>query len=224
MKRFVIIVAGGSGQRMKSSVPKQFLTINNEIILMMSINSFFNFDQSIEIIVALPEDQISTWKKLCLKHNFIVKHSIVAGGRTRFHSVKNALEKVNSEGIVAIHDGVRPLVNYETIKRVFEKASLSDNAVPYIDLVDSIRYVDSDVNRPVDREKYKLIQTPQAFKSNLIKKAYEQPWEESFTDDASVVEKLGNKINLIEGNRENIKITSQVDLKIAEILKIYLSA
>jgi 2-C-methyl-D-erythritol 4-phosphate cytidylyltransferase len=224
MKRFVIIVAGGSGQRMKSSVPKQFLTINNEIILMMSINSFFNFDQSIEIIVALPEDQISTWKKLCLKHNFIVKHSIVAGGRTRFHSVKNALEKVNSEGIVAIHDGVRPLVNYETIKRVFEKASLSDNAVPYIDLVDSIRYVDSDVNRPVDREKYKLIQTPQAFKSNLIKKAYEQPWEESFTDDASVVEKLGNKINLIQGNRENIKITSQVDLKIAEILKIYLSA
>ncbi len=224
MKRFVIIVAGGSGQRMKSSVPKQFLTINNEIILMMSINSFYNFDQSIKIIVALPDDQISTWKELCLKHNFIVKHSIVTGGNTRYHSVKNALVKVNTEGIVAIHDGVRPLVSHKTIEKVFEKASLSENAVPYIDLVDSIRYVNSDINHPVDREKYKLIQTPQCFKSNLIKKAYEQPWEESFTDDASVVEKLGNKINLIKGNLENIKITSQVDLKIAEVLKNYLSA
>lgn len=224
MKHYVIIVAGGSGQRMKSSVPKQFLAIDNEIILMMSINSFYRFDQSIEIIVALPEDQISTWKELCLKHNFIVKHSIVTGGHTRYHSVKNALEKVNTEGIVAIHDGVRPLVSNKTIEQVFKKASLSDNAVPYIDFVDSIRYVDSDVNRPVDRKKYKLIQTPQVFTSKLIKKAYEQPWEESFTDDASVVEKLGKKINLIEGNRENIKITSQVDLKIAEILKNYLSA
>jgi 2-C-methyl-D-erythritol 4-phosphate cytidylyltransferase len=224
MKHYVIIVAGGSGQRMKSSVPKQFLAINNEIILMMSINSFYNFDQSIEIIVALPEDQISIWKELCLKHNFMVKHSIVSGGHTRYHSVKNALVKVNTEGIVAIHDGVRPLVSLKTIEQVFEKATLSGNAVPYIDFVDSIRYVDSDVNRPVDREKYKLIQTPQGFKSSLIKKAYEQPWEESFTDDASVVEKLGNKINLIKGNRENIKITSQVDLKIAEVLKNYLSA
>lgn len=224
MKRFVIIVAGGSGQRMKSSIPKQFLAINNEIILMMSINSFYLFDQSIEIIVALPENQISIWKELCLKHNFIVKHSIVAGGQTRYHSVKNALVNVNTEGIVAIHDGVRPLVSYETIERVFKKASLSENAVPYIDLVDSIRYVDSVTNHPVDREKYKLIQTPQCFKVNLVKKAYEQPWEESFTDDASVVEKLGNKINLIKGNRENIKITSQVDLKIAEVLKNYLSA
>ncbi|NOQ25929.1 MAG: 2-C-methyl-D-erythritol 4-phosphate cytidylyltransferase [Bacteroidales bacterium] len=224
MKRFVIIVAGGSGQRMKSSVPKQFLAINNEIILMMSINSFYRFDNSIDIIVALPEDQISTWKELCVKHNFIVKHSIVAGGQTRYHSVKNALVKINTEGIVAIHDGVRPLVSHKTIEQVFEKATLSGNAVPYIDLVDSIRYVDSDVNRPVDREKYKLIQTPQGFKSSLIKKAYEQPWEESFTDDASVVEKFGDKINLIAGNRENIKITSQVDLKIAEVLKNYLSA
>lgn len=224
MKHYVIIVAGGSGQRMKSSVPKQFLAIDNEIILMMSINSFYSFDQSIEIILALPEDQISTWEELCLKHNFIVKHSIVAGGQTRYHSVKNALVKVNSEGIVAIHDGVRPLVSHRTIERVFEKATLSGNAVPYIDFVDSIRYVDFDINHPVDREKYKLIQTPQGFKSNLIKKAYEQPWEESFTDDASVVEKLGNKINLIKGNRENIKITSQIDLEIAKVLKNYLSA
>lgn len=224
MKHYAIIVAGGTGQRMKSSVPKQFLSINNEIILMMSINSFYRFDPSIEIIVALPKDQISTWKKLCIKHNFTVKHSIVTGGKTRYHSVKNALTKINAEGIVAIHDGVRPLVSVETIEQVFEKASLSENAVPYIDLVDSIRYVDSETNHPVDREKYKLIQTPQVFKSDLIKKAYDQPWEESFTDDASVVEKLGTKINLLKGNKENIKITSQIDLKIAAVLKDYLSA
>lgn len=223
MKRYAIIVAGGSGQRMKSSVPKQFLTINNEIILMMSIKLFYNFDQSIEIIIALPENQISTWKNLCLKHNFNINHTIVSGGKTRYHSVKNALAKINTEGIVAIHDGVRPLASKNTLEQVFEKASSKGNAVPYTDSVDSIRFVGSNTNHPVDREKYKLIQTPQAFDVSLIKRAYKQAWEESFTDDASVVEKLGQKINLTLGNKENIKITSQVDLKIAEVLHNYLS-
>ncbi|MDA3954650.1 MAG: 2-C-methyl-D-erythritol 4-phosphate cytidylyltransferase [Bacteroidales bacterium] len=222
MRHYVVIVAGGSGQRMKSSVPKQFLLLNNELILMKSINSFYTFDKSIKIVVALPEGQFSTWKDLCLKHNFNIKHTIVAGGQTRYHSVKNALAKVNTEGVVAIHDGVRPLVSQNTIKQVFKKASISGNAVPYIDHVDSIRYVDSDVNHPVDRNKYKLIQTPQAFDCNIIKKAYKQAWNESFTDDASLVEKLGIKINLVSGNRENIKITSKLDLKIAESLSNYL--
>lgn len=223
MKRYVVVVAGGSGQRMKSSVPKQFLAIDNEIILMMSIKSFYRFDKSIEIIVALPKNQILTWQELCLKHKFNLEHSVVAGGKTRYHSVKNALAKINKESIVAIHDGVRPLVSQDTIKLIFEKATLSGNAVPYLDMVDSIRYFDSDENYPVNREKHKLIQTPQAFESSLIKKAYELPWNESFTDDASVVEKLGAKINLVRGNKENIKITSQVDIKIAEVLKNYLS-
>ncbi len=224
MKRYVIIVAGGSGQRMESSIPKQFLTIDNEIILMMSIKSFYKFDSSIKLIVALPKNQIVVWKELCNKHNFNIQHTVIIGGQTRFHSVKNALTKIDSEGIVAIHDGVRPLVSQNTIKKTFEKALSDGNAIPYVDLVDSLRYVDFEINIPVNRDKHKTIQTPQVFSSSLIIKAYEQEWEESFTDDASVVEKLGHKINLIKGNKENIKITSQVDLKIAEVLKSYLLA
>ena len=223
MKRFVIIVAGGSGQRMESSIPKQFLSINKEIILMKSIKSFHEFDSTLKIIVAIPENHIPYWDDLCSKHDFAIEHIVVKGGQTRYHSVKNALEKVANDGIVAIHDGVRPLVSQTTIEQVFEIALINGNAVPYIDLVDSIRFIDSDVNKPVDRNKYKLIQTPQAFDCNLIKKAYEQSGDESFTDDASLVEKLGIKINLVPGNRENIKITSQIDLKIAEALSNYLS-
>lgn len=223
MKRFVIIVAGGSGQRMESLVPKQFLSIHNEVILMKSIKSFHLFDPTLRIILALPENHIRYWTELCKEHHFLIHHEIVKGGNTRYHSVKNALEKVDNEGIVAIHDGVRPLVSQATIAQIFEIASINGNAVPYTDLVDSIRFVDLDVNYPVDRNKYKLIQTPQAFDCKLIKKAYNQSWNESFTDDASVIEKMGTKINLIPGNRENIKITSQIDLKLAEALSGYFS-
>lgn len=223
MKRFAIIVAGGTGQRMESSIPKQFLSINNEIVLMKSIRSFHEFDSTLKIIVVIPKNHIPYWHDLCNKHDFTIEHIVVKGGQTRYHSVKNALEKVAKDGVVAIHDGVRPLVSQTTIKQVFEIAEINGNAVPYIDLVDSIRFIDSDINKPVDRNKYKLIQTPQAFDCTLIKKAYEQSWDEFFTDDASLVEKLGIKINLVPGNRENIKITSQIDLKIAETLSNYLS-
>jgi 2-C-methyl-D-erythritol 4-phosphate cytidylyltransferase len=223
MKRYVIVVAGGTGQRMESSIPKQFLSINNEIVLMKSIRSFHEFDSTLKIIVTIPENHIPYWNDLCNKHDFTIKHIVVKGGQTRYHSVKNALEKVANDGIVAIHDGVRPLVSQITIGQVFKIASINGNAIPYIDLVDSVRFVDADTNKPVDRNKYKLIQTPQAFKCSIIKKAYEQSWNESFTDDASLVEKLGIKINLVPGNRENIKITSQIDIKIAEALFNYLS-
>jgi len=223
MNRFIIIVAGGSGQRMESSIPKQFLSINNEIILMKSITTFHLFDPSLKIIVTIPKEHILFWKNLCKKRDFHIEHIIVKGGNTRYHSVQNALEKITNEGIVAIHDGVRPLVNSTTIENVFKTASIKGNAVPYIDAIDSIRFLDSKVNHPVDRNKYKLIQTPQAFNCAVIKNAYKQPWEEAFTDDASVVEKLGVKINLVLGNRENIKITSQIDIKIAEALSNYLS-
>jgi 2-C-methyl-D-erythritol 4-phosphate cytidylyltransferase len=222
MKRFVIIVAGGSGQRMGSSVPKQFLKINNDIILMRSIRAFYEYDSSIEIIVALPENQISQWEDLCKEYKFTVNHTIVKGGHTRYHSVKNALDKTGNSGIIAVHDGVRPLVSQTTIDMVFEIASINENAIPYIDIVDSVRLVDSGSNKPVDRNKYKLIQTPQAFDCRIIKKAYEQEWEEFFTDDASIVEKSGIEINLVPGNIENIKITTKIDLKIAETLCNYL--
>ena len=223
MKRFAIIVAGGSGQRMESDIPKQFLMINNEVILMKSILAFFNYDPTIKIIVALPENQIEFWKQLCKERQFTIIHTIVKGGKTRYHSVKNALNEIEDEGIVAIHDGVRPLVSFSTIDHVYEIASINDNAVPYIDLIDSIRKVDSVKSVAVDRKKYKLIQTPQAFSCQLIKKAYNLDWEETFTDDASIVEKMGIKINLVPGNHENIKITNQVDLKVAECLSDYLS-
>ncbi len=223
MKRYAIIVAGGSGQRMESDVPKQFLSINNEIILMRSIRAFYEFDSSIDIIVALPNDQIEYWTKLCVEKHFKINHKVVSGGKTRYHSVKNALNEVGSDGIVAIHDGVRPLVSQSTIDQVYKIALINENAIPYIDITDSIRKVDSNINSPVDRNKYKLIQTPQAFNCKLIKHAYNQEWDKSFTDDASIVEMTGIKINLVPGNRENIKITNQIDLKIAESLSDYLS-
>lgn len=223
MKRFAIIVAGGSGQRMETSIPKQFLKIHKEVILMKSIRAFHQYDSDTEIILALPKNQIQYWIDLCKEYHFTIKHKIVEGGSTRYHSVKNALAEINTDGIVAVHDGVRPLVSQSTIDVVFEIASINGNAVPYIDSVDSIRKVDENKNSPVDRNKYKLIQTPQAFESRLILKAYNQEWDKSFTDDASVVEKLNTKINLVPGNRENIKITTQVDLIIAESLANYLS-
>ncbi len=223
MKYYAIIVAGGSGERMQSAVPKQFLDIKGVPVLMISIKAFYYFNPDIEIIVALPENQIEYWQELCERYFFNIKHQIVNGGKTRYHSVKNALQKIDSEGVVAIHDGVRPLVSHETIQKVFEIAALNGSAIPFIDMVDSVRYVENNENRPVDRTNYKLIQTPQAFDCKMIQQAYEQPFEPSFTDDASVVEKAGIKINLVPGNRENIKITTQVDLVIANTLYNYLS-
>lgn len=223
MKRYAIIVAGGSGQRMESEIPKQFLKLDQDVILIKSIRCFYNYDPTIHIIVALPDSQINFWKNLCVENNFKINHHIVAGGKTRYHSVKNALKEVGQDGVVAIHDGVRPLVSQTTIDNVFEIASINGNAVPYIDTIDSIRIIENNLNASVDRNKYKLIQTPQAFDCRLIHKAYQQEWEENFTDDASIVEKLNIKINLVPGNRENIKITTQVDLVIAQSLSHYLS-
>jgi len=223
VKQFVIIVAGGSGERMQSDIPKQFLEVKGFPVLMRSIRAFYRYNPEIKLIVALPEKQTAYWQQLCQKYAFSIKHVIVAGGKTRYHSVKNALKKVDSEGIVAIHDGVRPLVSQQTIQRVFETATVKNNAVPYINLTDSVRYVTREGNKPVDRTKYKLIQTPQAFDSKIIHKAYDQDYEPSFTDDAGVVEKTGQKINLVAGNPENIKVTTPADLIIANTLVDYLS-
>ena len=208
---------------MNSTLPKQFLRIKNKIILIKSINAFYSFDPEIEIVVVIPENQIDFWKELVVKEGFTVRHKIVAGGATRFHSVKNAISIIGCDGFVAIHDGVRPLVSKKTIQDVFELAQKSGNAIPYLNINESLRFIDGLKNNPVDRSKYIRIQTPQVFDCILIKKAYEQPYSENFTDDASVVENLGIKINLVPGNHENIKITNQVDLKIAEILSDYLS-
>ena len=214
----VIIVAGGKGERMNADIPKQFLVFSEKPILMHTIEAFYRYDEQISIIVVLPSAQIDFWKELCRKHHFAVSHQIVEGGETRFHSVQNGLNVADENSLIAVHDGVRPLVSAETISRCFQNAEKYKAVVPVIDLVDSIRYADENENRACDRSKYKLVQTPQVFNGNLLKAAYKQNFSPSFTDDASVVEAAGVKIHLVEGNRENIKITTAFDLKLAEVM------
>lgn len=219
--KIAIIVAGGKGVRMQTDIPKQFIEIQGKPILMHTIEAFLRFDFSMQIVIVLPSTQIDFWKNLCKKHAFVVKHNIIVGGQNRFQSVKNGLDAVQSPAFVAVHDGVRPLVSVETINRCFEVAEKTGNAIPVIDLVDSIRQITESGSVSVDRKAYKLVQTPQVFDSELLKNAYKQNFSELFTDDASVVENLGVKINLVEGNRENIKITTTFDLLLAEILLKY---
>lgn len=221
MHKYAIIVAGGKGERMGETTPKQFLELNGKPILMHTINKFRETYQDIEIILALPENQIDFWEELCVLHQFPFSPKRIAkGGKTRFESVKNALEKVESKSIVAIHDGVRPLVSSATIINCFKLAEEKGNAIPVIDIVDSLRHVSKqeNTNKAVTRSCYKAVQTPQCFQSDIILKAYQQEFNPSFTDDASVVEKLGETINLVCGNTENIKITTQQDLLLAEAL------
>ena len=215
----VIIVAGGSGSRFKSDIPKQFVELANKPILMHSVTAFYNYDKNAEIIIVLPEQQLDYWVSLCKKYNFNIKHRVVIGGKTRFNSVKNALNSIEqSDNLIAIHDGVRPLVSNKTIENCFMQAKISGNAIPVILPVDSVRQVADNDSNIVDRANLRLIQTPQVFKAKILKKAYNQDFDESFTDDASVVETFGEKINLVEGNRENIKITNNIDLYMANAL------
>ena len=218
MDLYVVIVAGGSGKRMGMNSPKQFLELAGRPVLMHTIERFREFDNSIEIITVLPENQLRFWNDLQKNYSFNVPHTLVKGGSKRFISVKNGLEFVNSPGLVAIHDGVRPLVRLETIKRCFEAAEKYGNAIPVISPADSLRLEDTNGNIPVNRMNVKQVQTPQVFDVGKIKKAYLQDFDPSFTDDATVLEKTGEKIHMVEGNRENIKITNPEDLFIAQTL------
>ena len=218
MKLYAVIVAGGTGERMKSEIPKQFIEIAGKPILMHTIEKFRDFNGSIEIIAVLPKDQLRFWSDLQKKYSFAVPHTLVKGGKTRFDSVRNGLGFIYEPGLVAIHDGVRPFVSIETIKRCFETAERLGNAIPAISPSDSLRIVTGNSNEPVDRTKIKLIQTPQVFRTDLIRYAFRQDYIPEFTDDAMVLERTGAKINLVEGNRENIKITNPEDLLIAGAL------
>jgi 2-C-methyl-D-erythritol 4-phosphate cytidylyltransferase len=222
MKRIAIIAAGGRGTRMESSLPKQFMKIHDEIILMRTLRIFHTFDPTIWQILVLGESLLDEWTALCKKEHFQIAHTITGGGKTRFHSVKNALELISKPAVVAIHDAVRPLVNQQTLDKVFMKAEEKGNAIPVADIHESIRKITPSINEALPREHYKLVQTPQAFKSELILKAYRQDYHPDFTDDASVVERLGNQIFTVNGNPENIKITTQKDLAVAETLMPYL--
>jgi 2-C-methyl-D-erythritol 4-phosphate cytidylyltransferase len=218
MKYHVIIVAGGSGLRMNSEIPKQFMLLAGKPVLMHTIERFIAFDPAINIIVVLPARETSEWQSLCDKHAFGIKHMVVTGGNTRFHSVKNGLDIITEEGMIAVHDGVRPLISNELVKRCFDEANEKGNAIPFVHVRESMRKIDGLKNQAVKRDSYVIIQTPQCFSSAVLKKAFLAEYETTFTDDASVVEAAGETINLIEGEHSNIKITFPDDLLFAETI------
>jgi len=218
MKKYAIIVAGGSGSRMNSAIPKQFICIDNKPILFHTIQRFLDYSEKIEIILVLPKEQITEWDKLCNQFSFSPSIKVTHGGASRFQSVKNGLALINEEGLVAVQDGVRPFVTRTILDQTYQLAAEKGNAIAAISLKDSIRSVSDNITKSEDRTKFKLIQTPQTFKVSLIKKAYLTPEDPLFTDDASVLERTGEKIFLAEGSPQNIKITTPEDLIIAEAL------
>lgn len=217
--RFAVIVAGGSGQRMGSETPKQFLILNGKPILMHTIELFLSLSQKPGIVLVLPKNQMERWKNLCVEYSFTANLTLTAGGETRFQSVKNGLSLIPlNNSLVAIHDGVRPLVSKQVIEECYATAAQKGIAIPVIKPVESVRLVEGSTSKAFDRNSVLLVQTPQVFKSELIKECYNVPEQPYFTDDASVVESQGYTIHTVEGNRENIKITTPFDLQIAEML------
>lgn len=223
MNLYALIVAGGSGKRMGTDVPKQFLELAGKPVLMRTIERFWYFDGSIKIITVIPEDQMDYWEKLQKKYSFSISNTVVKGGPARYFSVKNGLDKVKDNSLVAIHDGVRPLVSTDTIKRCFAAAEKFGNAVPVISPTDSVRMITEHGSIPVNRQNLRYIQTPQVFDSTLIKKAYLKDYSTDVTDDATLLEKTGETIHLVEGNIENLKITNPGDLAVAEALFHFIS-
>lgn len=218
MEKHALIVAGGSGLRMGSSLPKQFLLLRGQPVIVHSIYRFLDFDDSMKITLVLPANQLVYWQALWDKYGMGHHIQVVAGGEQRFHSVSNGLNTIeHADSLVAIHDGVRPLVSKETISSVFHQAEVSGSGVPLIPVQDSLRKKEANGNiTGVNRNDYSLVQTPQCFQTGLIKKAYQIGYQDAFTDDASVFEAGGNKLSFTEGNRENIKITTPSDMLMAE--------
>ena len=221
-----VIVAGGKGLRMGSEIPKQFIPLCGEPILMRTIRRFRDYSTELDIILVLPKEQQTYWEELCRTYSFEGSFRVADGGETRFHSVRNALELIEDEnGLTAVHDGVRPFPSLEVIGRCYETARSYGTAVPVVPVVETLRRIvkppedeETDYSETVKRDDFRLVQTPQVFGTSLLKRAYRQPFMERFTDDASVVEHMGERIMLVEGNRENIKITTPFDLKIAAAL------
>ncbi len=218
---YAIIVAGGKGLRMGTDIPKQFLPINGLPVLMHTIKRFREYDNSLNIILVLPKEQHEYWHELCKNYHFTAAYAVADGGETRFHSVKNGLAVIpdDAEGIVGVHDGVRPFPSVEVIRNCFETARTAKAVVPVVSIVETLIHIDGQGgSETVPRDDYRLVQTPQTFDIQLLKRAYRQDYQDSFTDDASVVDNIGHAITLIEGNRENIKITTPSDLRIARVL------
>ena len=219
MRTVAIIVAGGSGTRFGAQLPKQFLELGGKPILMRTIQAFDG--GSIDIIVTLPVDQMELWHELCQQYAFAVPHRVVPGGETRWHSVKNALDSIsdpNGVDIIAVHDGVRPLASAALVGRVLAAARCDGAAIPVVALNDSVRQLVGDMSHALDRSSLRAVQTPQAFEARLLLDAYSLPYEPTFTDDASVVEKFGHHVTLVDGDPINLKITRPMDLALAEYL------
>jgi len=228
---YVIIVAGGKGLRMGSDIPKQFLPIGGKPVLMRTIERFREYSEDLQIILVLPKPQQDYWKGLCKEYDFKVEYLLANGGETRFHSVQNGLALVpdDAEGVVGVHDGVRPFPSIEVIRRCYETARTAKAVIPVIPIVETVRQIlPSNQSNPntlsnpssitVPRDQYRLVQTPQTFDIQLLKAANRQPYNDGFTDDASVVESYGQPITLVDGNRENIKITTPYDMVVAEAI------
>ena len=217
MTDYVIIVAGGKGLRMGSDIPKQFLPVGGRPVLIRTIERFREYDADLQIILVLPKAQQAYWQELCREYGFSVDYQLADGGETRFHSVQHGLALIpdTAEGVVGVHDGVRPFPSVEVIRRCYESARTAKAVVPVVPVVETLRHV-AEGTKP--RGDYRLVQTPQTFDIQLLKAANRQPYRDDFTDDASVVESYGHTITLVDGNRENIKITTPYDLKIAEVL------
>ena len=235
---YVIIVAGGKGLRMGSDIPKQFLPIGGKPVLMRTIERFREYAEDLQIILVLPEAQQAYWQELCKQYDFKVTYQLANGGQTRFHSVQNGLAHVpdDAEGIVGVHDGVRPFPSIEVIRRCYETARTAKAVIPVIPIVETVRQLHKGTGTlctqassaqgscplvqsvTVPRDEYRLVQTPQTFDIQLLKAANRQPYNDGFTDDASVVESYGHAITLVEGNRENIKITTPYDIVVAEAI------
>ena len=223
MKDYVIIVAGGKGLRMGSDIPKQFLPIGGKPVLMRTLERFCKYSNDLQIILVLPKAQQAYWQELCREYNFKVEYLLADGGETRFHSVQHGLALIpdDAEGVVGVHDGVRPFPSIEVIRSCYETARTAKAVIPVIPIVETVRELTGTgpvSSITVPRDHYRLVQTPQTFDIQLLKAANRQPYNHSFTDDASVVESYGHQITLVEGNRENIKITTPYDITVAEAI------
>ena len=215
MQKVALIVAGGKGERMNTDIPKQFLLLNGTPILIHTLKQFSQFE---EIVLVLPHSQFDYWRELCSNYNFTQKHILVAGGTSRFYSVKNGLEKIDENSVIAIHDGVRPLISTKLIDSLITKTKNGVGVIPIVPVKDSIRKVKGENSVHLDRSNLYKVQTPQCFLSADIQKAYTQDFSDTFNDDASVFEANGGKINTLLGEEKNLKITTKEDLNIASIL------
>ena len=216
MQRSTIIVAGGSGKRMGATMPKQFLLLKGRPLLMWTIEAFHRFDPAMQLVVVLPRDHHATWQRLCSGHAFTLAHTLVSGGIERFHSTLEGLKAVGHDGLVAVHDGVRPLLSTGLIARCFTAAEEHGAAIPVVSISSSVREITEEGSQAMDRSRLRAVQTPQCFRAALLRRAFELPYDAAFTDEATLVERLGVDVHLVEGEEHNIKVTTPFDLKVAE--------